>query len=261
MSGENAAAAARGIVGVRVGRRICPRASAARAREHGFETGERDARPGRPVDAAGGHRQRGRDARRLARPSSCTARTTSSNACAASASTGGSGMGSPVSASTVAIGSAVSRATSMFTGPGDWSMRMISLRSKPKRVERVGKPVPHLGNVAHYASLWTMVDEIVVAVTGVSGFLGQRLLPLLDASPHVDRIVGLDVREPARRARKLEFHRVDVLGTDLDALPARTSRRSSISRPRSARCSTTRCSRGSTSTARGACSTRPPRPV
>ena len=60
-----------------------------------------------------------------------------------------------------------------------------------------------------------MSDEIVVAVTGVSGFLGQRLLPLLDANPHVDRVVGLDVRDPARRARKLEFHRVDVLGTDL----------------------------------------------
>jgi nucleoside-diphosphate-sugar epimerase len=60
-----------------------------------------------------------------------------------------------------------------------------------------------------------MADELVVAVTGVSGFLGQRLLPLLDASPHVDRIVGLDVRDPARRARKLEFHRADVLGTDL----------------------------------------------
>jgi nucleoside-diphosphate-sugar epimerase len=60
-----------------------------------------------------------------------------------------------------------------------------------------------------------MADEIVVAVTGVSGFLGQRLLPLLDASPGVARIVGLDVRDPARRARKLQFHRVDVLGTDL----------------------------------------------
>jgi UDP-glucose 4-epimerase len=60
-----------------------------------------------------------------------------------------------------------------------------------------------------------MTAEIVVAVTGVSGFLGQRLLPLLDASPHVDRIVGLDIREPARRARKLEFHRVDVVGTDI----------------------------------------------
>jgi nucleoside-diphosphate-sugar epimerase len=54
-----------------------------------------------------------------------------------------------------------------------------------------------------------------VAITGVSGFLGQRLLPLLDAGDHVERIVGLDVRDPARRARKLEFHRVDVGGTDL----------------------------------------------
>ena len=60
-----------------------------------------------------------------------------------------------------------------------------------------------------------MTDGSVVAVTGVSGFLGQRLLPLLDASPHVDRIIGLDIRDPARRARKLEFHRVDVVGSDL----------------------------------------------
>jgi UDP-glucose 4-epimerase len=55
----------------------------------------------------------------------------------------------------------------------------------------------------------------VIAVTGVSGFLGQRVLPLLDASPRVDRVIGLDVRDPARRARKLEFHRLDVLGAEL----------------------------------------------
>jgi nucleoside-diphosphate-sugar epimerase len=55
-----------------------------------------------------------------------------------------------------------------------------------------------------------MVD-LTVAVTGVSGFLGQRLLPLLDASPAVGRIVGLDVLDPPRRARKLTFERGDVL--------------------------------------------------
>jgi nucleoside-diphosphate-sugar epimerase len=59
------------------------------------------------------------------------------------------------------------------------------------------------------------VVEGAVAVTGVSGFIGQRLLPLLDASPAVTRIVGLDVRDPARRARKLEFHRADILNADL----------------------------------------------
>jgi nucleoside-diphosphate-sugar epimerase len=57
--------------------------------------------------------------------------------------------------------------------------------------------------------------EQVIALTGVSGLLAQRLLPLLDANPAVDRIVGLDVRDPARLARKLEFQRVDVLSTDL----------------------------------------------
>jgi nucleoside-diphosphate-sugar epimerase len=59
------------------------------------------------------------------------------------------------------------------------------------------------------------VVEGSVAVTGVSGFIGQRLLPLLDASPAVSRIVGLDVRDPARRARKLTFHRADILNADL----------------------------------------------
>jgi UDP-glucose 4-epimerase len=57
--------------------------------------------------------------------------------------------------------------------------------------------------------------EHAVAVTGVSGFLGQRLLPLLDASPAVARVVGLDVRDPARRARKLTYHRADVVNSDL----------------------------------------------
>jgi nucleoside-diphosphate-sugar epimerase len=71
-----------------------------------------------------------------------------------------------------------------------------------------------LGNVSHYANL-SLVVQGIVAVTGVSGFIGQRLLPLLDASPRIDRIVGLDVRDPARRARKLEFHRADVLNSDL----------------------------------------------
>ncbi len=57
-----------------------------------------------------------------------------------------------------------------------------------------------------------------IAVTGASGLLGQRLLPLLDAAPEVVRIVGLDVREPARRTRKLEFHCADIAGAGLEPL-------------------------------------------
>ncbi len=50
----------------------------------------------------------------------------------------------------------------------------------------------------------------VVAVTGVSGYLGRRLLNLLDGDPSVARVVGLDVAEPEVGSPKLEFHQIDV---------------------------------------------------
>ena len=59
------------------------------------------------------------------------------------------------------------------------------------------------------------MDVTSIAVTGASGLVGQRLLPVLVADPTVTRVVGLDVREPARRARGLEFHLVDVAGSEL----------------------------------------------
>jgi UDP-glucose 4-epimerase len=57
-----------------------------------------------------------------------------------------------------------------------------------------------------------------VAVTGIAGFLGQRLLLGLEAEPDVGTIVGLDVREPPRRSPHLELHRVDIAGHDLKPL-------------------------------------------
>jgi nucleoside-diphosphate-sugar epimerase len=56
-----------------------------------------------------------------------------------------------------------------------------------------------------------------IAVTGAAGLLGQRLLPLLD-SAGPERIVGVDVRDPARQARRLQFHRLDVSTGDLRAV-------------------------------------------
>ena len=50
----------------------------------------------------------------------------------------------------------------------------------------------------------------VVAVTGVSGYLGRRLLGLLDADQSVERVVGIDVAEPLAGSPKLEFHQIDV---------------------------------------------------
>ena len=57
-----------------------------------------------------------------------------------------------------------------------------------------------------------------IAVTGASGLVGQRLLPLLVEHPDVTRVVALDVREPGWHSRNLEFHRVDIAGTDLKPL-------------------------------------------
>jgi UDP-glucose 4-epimerase len=59
------------------------------------------------------------------------------------------------------------------------------------------------------------VPPSTIAVTGVAGVLAQRLLPHLDAMNGIERVVGLDVREPARRMRHFEFHRVDVALSDL----------------------------------------------
>jgi len=55
-----------------------------------------------------------------------------------------------------------------------------------------------------------------VAITGVSGFLGRRLVPRLEGI--ADRIVGLDVRELGPRGSKVVFHRVDVASADLKPL-------------------------------------------
>jgi UDP-glucose 4-epimerase len=57
-----------------------------------------------------------------------------------------------------------------------------------------------------------------VAVTGASGLVGRHLLPLLAEHDDVARVVGLDVREPERRPRAVEFHRVDIAGTELQPL-------------------------------------------
>jgi nucleoside-diphosphate-sugar epimerase len=48
-----------------------------------------------------------------------------------------------------------------------------------------------------------------VAVTGISGYLGQVLLPLLEKDPDVESIVGIDVSEPPA-SPKLRFVKTDV---------------------------------------------------
>jgi UDP-glucose 4-epimerase len=62
------------------------------------------------------------------------------------------------------------------------------------------------------------MDVHQIAVTGAAGLVGRHLLPALADHPAVERIVGLDVREPDRRPRNVTFHRVDIAGTPLRPL-------------------------------------------
>jgi len=57
-----------------------------------------------------------------------------------------------------------------------------------------------------------------IAVTGVSGYVGRTLLGLLERSPDVERVIGLDTREIPIRTPKIEFHTFDVLDPGLDKM-------------------------------------------
>jgi nucleoside-diphosphate-sugar epimerase len=54
-----------------------------------------------------------------------------------------------------------------------------------------------------------------VAITGVSGHLGGALLSRLAADDDIERIVGIDVLEPPRRPKKLQFLRLDIRDPEL----------------------------------------------
>src|SRR5512136_2071975 len=50
-----------------------------------------------------------------------------------------------------------------------------------------------------------------IAITGISGYLGTRLLARLDAIDSIQKIIGIDVRQPALTPPKLKFYLQDVL--------------------------------------------------
>src|SRR5258705_6129758 len=81
-------------------------------------------------------------------------------------------------------------------------------------VKTSGEPAPPIG--ADNPSAGPAAPTVVI--TGVSGFLGQAVLRRLAGSPSVGRLVGLDMREPGFRPRGLQFHLVDVAGSDLRPL-------------------------------------------
>jgi len=59
---------------------------------------------------------------------------------------------------------------------------------------------------------------VAIGVTGAAGLVGSALLAALADDPDVTRLVGIDLREPARRVHGLEFHRADVAHSELKPL-------------------------------------------
>lgn len=57
--------------------------------------------------------------------------------------------------------------------------------------------------------------DATVVVTGAAGVLGRRVLRLLDADAAVDRVVAVDLREPANPGSKVELHSLDLATADL----------------------------------------------
>lgn len=53
-------------------------------------------------------------------------------------------------------------------------------------------------------------ERLTVAVTGVSGYVGTRLVGQLDRDDRVERILGFDLRPPQARSDKLLFDSVDI---------------------------------------------------
>ncbi|MFQ6121551.1 MAG: SDR family oxidoreductase [Dehalococcoidales bacterium] len=50
-----------------------------------------------------------------------------------------------------------------------------------------------------------------IAITGVSGYIGSKLLSRLDGIAGVDRIVGIDIKPPRNKPPKLRFYCLDIL--------------------------------------------------
>jgi len=50
-----------------------------------------------------------------------------------------------------------------------------------------------------------------IVITGVSGYIGKRLLIRLDSLPHIESIIGIDIRPPGIQAKKLIFYARSIL--------------------------------------------------
>lgn len=50
----------------------------------------------------------------------------------------------------------------------------------------------------------------IIGITGASGYFGQHITAQLEDDPDCERVVGIDIKEPSRSFKKLDYHRLDV---------------------------------------------------
>lgn len=73
--------------------------------------------------------------------------------------------------------------------------------------------------VAQYpANMSAPGDALTVAITGVSGYIGTRLLEQLEADARIARVLGFDIKPPTASSSKLLFDSIDIRS---DALRSR----------------------------------------
>ena len=65
------------------------------------------------------------------------------------------------------------------------------------------------GTIAGGRSVFSLMKNI--AITGISGYIGTRLLSHLDGIDTVQKIIGIDIKQPAFKSAKLKFYRQDIL--------------------------------------------------
>lgn len=55
-----------------------------------------------------------------------------------------------------------------------------------------------------------------VAITGISSFLASKILPMLENDENITEILGLDIKEPQLKSKKLKFKKSDVRDPNLE---------------------------------------------
>jgi nucleoside-diphosphate-sugar epimerase len=78
----------------------------------------------------------------------------------------------------------------------------------------------HSALLVHQTKEELIMKNNVIAVTGISGLVGQTLLPYLETDPNVSQVVGLDRRPlpSAATNNKLQFHQMDVRAPQVENL-------------------------------------------